>query len=100
MKEKKFKFVGTGARDYNDSTSLDYVESICKEAGVKLVAAKNPVSGYMENVIVKEKAKPDKEGNYKQKDFIGRFGDAGRCVTFVSGMNAAIRLNKKKQVLN
>ena len=52
MKEKKFKFVGKGARDYNSPTGLDFVEEICKEAGVKLVAAKNSFSGYMENVSI------------------------------------------------
>ncbi len=96
MKEKKFKFVGKGAKDYNNEYALDIAEETCKNVGVKLVAAKNPVSGYMENVIVKETAKADKQGRYKEKDIIGRFGEASRCNTFLNGMYAGIRLKKKK----
>ncbi len=94
---ERFKFVGKGAKDYNNDISLDIVEDTCKDVGVKLVAVKDNFSGNMENVIVKKTAKPDKEGRFKEKDIIGRFGEASRCNTFLNGMSAGIRLNKKNK---
>lgn len=72
------------------------MKETCETVGVKLAAVENSF-GVKENIILKNSAKPDKTGKYKEKDVMARFSDASKCNTFLNGMYAGTRLNKKNK---
>lgn len=93
VKEKPFKFTGKNASKYNNKDSLDYLNDIAKESGLKLGYTEDGFGAKL-NALIKKDAKANKNGVYSHKDSIGNWSDAQQCSTFLNGFYAGKQSKK------
>ena len=88
--------LGKNASKYNTECSLDYLNEIASDSGVKLGYTVDSL-GIRYNSIVKKSAKADKNGIYSQNDSLANFRDAQMCATFLNGFDTGMRKNNMRR---